>query len=154
MQYPKMLYKGNTAKYKHAIAQDIEREEYLIECGYVGFDQLEVPERSSESAGGSAPKADITGDALELAKITHERDQLKAEVERLNAVIERGSAENIALKQQLDSLSSVADAEPAQQAPDLNKYTAEQLREMLTEKGVGFKSGDTKPALIALLNDH
>lgn len=154
MKYPKMLYKGNTAKYKHAIAQDAEHEEELISQGHVGFDQLEAPECSSGSVSESTPKVNIAGDALELAKITHERDQLKVEVERLNAVIERGSAENITLKQQLDPLSSVADAELAPQAPDLNKYTAEQLREMLTTKGVEFKANNSKATLITLLSDN
>lgn len=121
MQYPKMLYMGNTTKYQHAIANDAEHEEELLKQGFIEFDQLEVPDQGSGSVGESIPKVYTSSDALELAKVEHERNQLEAEVERLNAVIERGSAENIALKEQLAALSGLGDPvqEPEPQAQKL-----------------------------------
>lgn len=112
MQYPKMLYKGNITKYQHAIAQDAEHEDALIDQGFVEFDRLETHDHDSGSVGESTPKKQISSGALELAEVKHERDQLKKEVERLNAVIERGSAENIALQKRIDELSAPAE-EPA-----------------------------------------
>lgn len=130
MQYPKMLYKGNTAKYQHIIAKDDEHEEELKDQGYVDFGQLKAPKPTiPNNLTPSTPVGQASVDSQEFAKITHERDQLKAEVERLNAVIERGSAENIALKEQLGALSSSddpnLDLEPQAQKPKTTRAKAE-----------------------------
>lgn len=112
MNYPKMLYKGNTEKYQHIIAQDADHEAELVESGYVNFDQLEYPKTiDSGSVGESTQNAVIAVEqfdavAEKLVGVEQERDQLKTEVERLNSVIKRGSAENIALHKRIEELTA------------------------------------------------
>lgn len=127
MNYPKMLYKGNTKHYQHIIANDKEHESLLNEDGYVDFADLEVWTglASSGSVGGvvsagnlpTNPKLDelskkVVDLELQLSVAQTERDENIAEVERLNGIIERGKAENIELRQRIEQLTAPADSTP------------------------------------------
>lgn len=158
MNHPKMLYKGNTANYQHIIAEDQVNEDELKDQGYVEFDQLKEPAVDGSVGVSSAevPTKNLNAVAEKLAEVEQERDQLKVDIEHLNAVIERGSAENVQLHEQLKALSAPSDIsqDVESQGPDLSKYTQDQLRKLLDEKGVKYLARDSKPELIALLNNN
>lgn len=124
MNYPKMLYKGNTKHYQHIIANDEKHESLLKEDGYADFADLEAWTglASSGSVGTGAnlpvaPKLDVLSKKvvdleLQLSVAQTERDENIAEVERLNGIIERGKAENIELRQRIEELTAPADSTP------------------------------------------
>ena len=136
MNYPKMLYKGNTKHYQHIIANDEEHESLLKEDGYVDFADLEVWTGlvSSGSIGVGAnlpvdPKLDelskkVVDLELQLSVAQTERDENISEVERLNGIIERGKAENIELRQRVEQLTASADSTP-EAKPKTTKPKAE-----------------------------
>lgn len=126
MNYPKMLYKGDTKHYQQIIANDEEHESLLKEDGYVDFADLEVWTglAGSGSVGGvltgklpTDPKLDelskkVVDLELQLSVAQTERDENITEVERLNGIIERGKAENIELRQRIEQLTAPADSTP------------------------------------------
>jgi len=137
MNYPKMLYKGDTKHYQHIIANDEEHESLLKEDGYVDFADLEVwtSLASSGSVGSGAnlptdPKLDelskkVVDLELQLNVAQTERDENITEVERLNGIIERGKAENIELRQRIEQLTAPTDSTP-ESKPKTAKPKAEQ----------------------------
>lgn len=156
MEYPKMLYTGDTKHYQHIIADDAEHEAKLKEQGYADYADLEVwTGLGSVNSSGSGllsidPKLDelsekVVNLELQLNVAQTERDENIAEVARLNSVIEAGRAENIALQAKLDSHE--------QKSADLTVLTSDQLREMLDAKGIKYLARDSKPELIALLGE-
>lgn len=124
MNYPKMLYKGNTKHYQHIIANDEEHESLLKEDGYVDFADLEVwaglVSSVSSGSGANLPTDPKLGELskkvvdleLQLSVAQTERDENIAEVERLNGIIERGKAENVELRQRIEQLTAPADSTP------------------------------------------
>lgn len=124
MNYPKMLYKGNTKYYQHIIANDEEHEALLKEDGHVDFADLEVW-TGLASSGSVGTGVNLSEDSkldelskkvvdleLQLNVAQTERDENIAEVERLNGIIERGKAENIELRQRVEQLTAPADSTP------------------------------------------
>ena len=140
MNYPKMLYKGNTKHYQHIIANDEEHESLLKEDGYVDFADLELWTglASSGSVSGGALSGDLPvttklGELskkvvdleLQLSVAQTERDENIAEVEHLNGIIERGKAENIELRQRVEQLTAPADS-TTESKPKTTKPKVEQ----------------------------
>lgn len=155
MEYPKMLYTGDTKHYQHIIADDAEHEAELKEQGYTDYADLKVWTGNAGAVSSSGdgvspidPKSDelsekVVNLELQLNVAQTERDENIAEVARLNSVIEAGQAENIALQVKLDSHE--------QKSADLTVLTSDQLREMLDAKGVAYLARDNKETLINLL---
>lgn len=118
MEYPKMLYTGDTKHYQHIIADDAEHEAKLKDQGYADYADLEVWTGNSgaviSSGGGlslNTTKLDefskkVVDLELQLSVAQTERDENIAEVARLNSVIERGSTENAELRKQIEELTA------------------------------------------------
>ena len=117
MEYPKMLYSGNTKHYQHIIADDAGHEAELKEQGYADYADLEVWTGlgSVNSSGGGLSLDNAKLDELskkvvdlelQLSVAQTERDENIAEVARLNGVIERGSAENAELHKRIEELTA------------------------------------------------
>ncbi len=119
-----MLYKGNTKHYQHILADDQDHESDLKDQGYVDFADLEKWTGLASEVVGSASKGELPVDPkldelskkvvdleLQLNVAQTERDENIAEVERLNAIIERGSKENIELRKRIEEQASVAQTE-------------------------------------------
>ena len=182
MQYPKMLYKGNKEKYQTVIANDEDHESELVEQGWREYGELpEYEPRSSGSVGSSAisdhtliPVEQFDALALKVAELEEENAQLKE-------VIEKGSAENKGLQDQVGELqdlvqkafvesvdfqdqiaalnASIQNPEgtafnPEPKVISLNDLTLAQLQEMAKSKGIEFKVRDSKGTLIELLMDY
>ena len=182
MQYPKMLYKGNQEKYQTVIADDEDHESELVEQGWREYGELpEYEPRSSGSVGSSAisdhtliPVEQFDALALKVAELEEENAQLKE-------VIEKGSAENKGLQDQVGELqdlvqkafvesvdfqdqiaalnASIQNPEgtafnPEPKVISLNDLTLAQLQEMAKSKGIEFKVRDSKGTLIELLMDY
>lgn len=135
-----MLYKGDTKHYQHILADDRDHESDLKDQGYVDFADLE--EWTGMADVGSVSSTDLKNalvpieqfDAiseelvelkLQLNVAQTKRDENIAEVERLNAIIERGSQENIELRKQLDEFTSQA-GQAVDAKPKTTKPKAEQ----------------------------
>lgn len=125
VDYPKMLYKGDTKHYDHAVVEDEDHESELKNQGYVDFANLEEWTGNAYGVVGSASKGELPVDPkldelskkvvdleLQLNVAQTERDENISEVERLSGIIERGKAENIELRKRIEELSSVAQTEP------------------------------------------
>ena len=138
MNYPKMLYKGDTKHYQHILADDQDHESDLKDQGYVDFSDLEEWTGIASGVVGSASKGELPVDPkldelskkvvdleLQLSVAQTERDENIAEVERLNGIIERGKAENIELRQRVEQLTAPADSTP-ESKPKTAKPKAEQ----------------------------
>ena len=182
MQYPKMLYKGDQEKYQTVIADDEDHESELVEQGWCEYGELpEYEPRSSGSVGSSAisdhtliPVEQFDALALKVAELEEENAQLKE-------VIEKGSAENKGLQDQVGELqdlvqkafvesvdfqdqiaalnASIQNPEgtafnPEPKVISLNDLTLAQLQEMAKSKGIEFKVRDSKGTLIELLMDY
>ena len=118
MEYPKMLYTGDTKHYQHIIADDAEHEAKLKEQGYADYADLEVWTGNAGAVGSSSggllpinPKLDELSEEVvqlktQLSVAQTECDENIAEVARLNSVIERGSAENAELRKRIEDLTA------------------------------------------------
>ena len=182
MQYPKMLYRGDQENYQTIIANDEDHESELVEQGWCEYGELpEYEPRSSGSVGSSAisdhtliPVEQFDALALKVAELEEENAQLKE-------VIEKGSAENKGLQDQVGELqdlvqkafvesvdfqdqiaalnASIQNPEgtafnPEPKVISLNDLTLAQLQEMAKSKGIEFKVRDSKGTLIELLMDY
>jgi len=180
--YPKMLYKGNQEEYQTIIADDEDHESELVEQGWCEYGELpEYEPRLSGSVGSGAisdrtliPVEQFDALALKVAELEEENAQLKE-------VIEKGSAENKGLQDQVGELqdlvqkafvesvdfqdqiaalnASIQNPEGTASNPEpkvisLNDLTLAQLQEMAKSKGIEFKVRDSKGTLIELLMDY
>ena len=180
--YPKMLYKGDQENYQTVIADDEDHEAELVVDGWADYGELpEYEPRSSGSVGSSAisdhtliPVEQFDALALKVAELEEENAQLKE-------VIEKGSAENKGLQDQVGELqdlvqkafvesvdfqdqiaalnASIQNPEgtafnPEPKVISLNDLTLAQLQEMAKSKGIEFKVRDSKGTLIELLMDY
>ena len=179
MQYPKMLYKGDQENYQTVIAYKEDHEAELIADGWADYGELpEYEPRSSGSVGSSAisdhtliPVEQFDALALKVAELEEENAQLKE-------VIEKGSAENKGLQDQVGELqdlvqkafvesvdfqdqiaalnASIQNPEgtafnPEPKVISLNDLTLAQLQEMAESKGIEFKVRDSKAVLLNLV---
>lgn len=181
--YPKMLYQGNLQVYKTAIAENEDHESELKNQDWIEYGDLKEPKTESEGVriGVGASALDGLDDIKqELTDVTQERDELRAENERLNDIIAKGTAENIALREsqsgsdsahdkfrndvaamkaRIDELqgtdsAKVGDPKDAVSPVDNSKLTMDQLRKKLDEKKIEYKARDDKDTLVGLLNGH
>lgn len=122
-EYPKMLYKGNKAKYEHQTASNKESEKELLDSGWVVFGELPEPKIESKPNG-------VVG-ANKLQSLEKENTQLKEElVEALK--------ENQELRKQI-------------RFKQVEDMPADELRKLLDEREVEYGARDGKSVLIKLV---
>lgn len=127
-----MLYQGNQTDYQHITADDAEQEEILRAEGWKDYGDLPESSLMADGVGVSAISPyDQVLDELEAAQ---------AEIERLNAVIAAGMAENKELRNQL-------------RFKELEDTPADELKAMLDAAGVKYKANDSKPVLAQAVLD-
>lgn len=176
--YPKMLYQGNLQVFKTAIAENEDHESELKEQNWIEYGDLKEPKTESQGVAhgvGASALEGLKDIKQELTDVTQERDELRTENERLNDIIAKGTAENIALRESLSGSDSahdkfyndvaamkarIAELEPIStlgsilKPVDYSKLTITQLREKLDAKKIEYKARDDKDTLIGLLNGH
>lgn len=177
MNYPKMLYKGNKVNYEHSTANDAEHEDELKDRGFVDYVNLPAYEPKSEfvgeSVGGDGESVaeqnkalqeelkrahkDVEtfaeayeGEKKESSLIKAELAEAKAEIDRLNQIIDAGAQENAELHAQLEVLS-VSKVGSGSAAPNYSDMTSDELRALLDEKGIKYLARDSKDTLLKLL---
>lgn len=122
--YPKMLYKGNKAKYEHQTASSEESEKELLDSGWVGFGDL--PEDPYLFAP-MVPAAD--------------NSELKAENTKLKEELVEALKENQELRKQI-------------RFKELEDKPADELKAILDKAEVKYKANAGKPELAQLVLDH
>ncbi|MCJ0927917.1 hypothetical protein MTX11_07880 [Acinetobacter lwoffii] len=122
--YPKMLYKGNKAKYEHQTASNEESEKELLDSGWVGFGDL--PEDPYLFAP-MVPAAD--------------NSELKAENTKLKEELVEALKENQELRKQI-------------RFKELEDKPADELKAILDKAEIKYKANAGKPELAQLVLDH
>lgn len=122
--YPKMLYKGNKAKYEHQTASSEESEKELLDSGWVGFGDL--PEDPYLFAP-MVPAAD--------------NSELKAENTKLKEELVEALKENQELRKQI-------------RFKELEDKPADELKAILDGAEIKYKANASKPELAQLVLDH
>lgn len=130
-----MLYQGNQTDYQHITADDAEQEEILRAEGWKDYGDL--PE-SSPSVADGVVDGRLGGDSQ--SSLSVELEAAQSEIERLNAVIQAGMAENKELRNQL-------------RFKELEDTPADELKAMLDAAGVKYKANDSKPVLAQAVLD-
>lgn len=129
-EYPKMLYKGNKAKYEHQTASNEESEKELLDAGWVGFGEL--PEREPVASGSVS---EIDSSAF-------------IPVEQFDALGE----ENTKLKEELvEVLKENQELRKQIRFKQVEDMSADDLRKALDERKIGYGARDGKPVLINLV---
>lgn len=124
--YPKMLYKGNKAKYEHQTASNKESEKELLDSGWVGFDELPEPKFESKPINDSGIN--------KLQLLEEENTKLKEElVEALK--------DNQELRKQI-------------RFKELEDKPADELKAILDGAEIKYKANAGKPELAQLVLDH
>lgn len=124
--YPKMLYKGNKAKYEHQTASNEESEKELLDSGWVGFGELPEPKFESKSINDPGIN--------KLKSLEKENTKLKEElVEALK--------ENQELRKQI-------------RFKELEDKPADELKAILDKAAVKYKANAGKPELAQLVLNH
>ncbi|WP_180163643.1 hypothetical protein [Acinetobacter sp. YH12069] len=132
--YPKMLYKGNKAKYEHQTASSEESEKELLDSGWMGFSEL--PERESGVAGGSVSEIDSSA---------------FVPVEQFDALGE----ENTKLKEELvEALKENQELRKQTRFKELEDKPADELKAILDKAAIKYKVNAGKPELAQLVLDH
>ena len=128
--YPKMLYKGNKAKYEHQTASNEESEKELLDSGWVGFGEL--PEREPVTSGS----------------VSEIDSSVFVPVEQFDALGE----ENTKLKEELvEALKENQELRKQIRFKELEDKPADELRKLLDERKVEYGARDGKPVLINLV---
>lgn len=122
--YPKMLYKGNKAKYEHQTASSEESEKELLDSGWVGFGDL--PEDPYLFAP-MVPAAD--------------NSELKAENTKLKEELVEALKENQELRKKI-------------RFKELEDKPADELKAILDGAEIKYKANAGKPELAQLVLDH
>lgn len=122
--YPKMLYKGNKAKYEHQTASSEESEKELLDSGWVGFGDL--PEDPYLFAP-MVPAAD--------------NSELKAENTKLKEELVEALKDNQELRRQI-------------RFKELEDKPADELKAILDGVEIKYKANAGKPELAQLVLDH
>ena len=126
MNYPKMLYMGNLAKYQTVIADDEDHEFELIKQGWCEYHNLEEVQSSLEDG--------LTGSASGNGVI----EGLENEVSFLKDELIKAEHQNSILTQKL-------------RLKELEDLKVDELQKILTEKEISFNVRDGKPVLIDLI---
>lgn len=128
--YPKMLYKGNKAKYEYQTASNEESEKELLDSGWAGFGEL--PE-CEPVTGGSVSEIDPSA---------------FVPVEQLDALGE----ENTILKEELvEALKENQELRKQIRFKQVEDMSADDLRKALDERKIEYGARDGKPVLINLV---
>lgn len=128
--YPKMLYKGNKAKYEYQTASNEESEKELLDSGWVDYIDLPEPElKIEEVAPSEAPQGFVT---------TEQFDALGEENTKLKEELVEALKENQELRKQI-------------RFKELEDKPADELRKLLDERKVEYGARDGKPVLINLV---
>ena len=122
--YPKMLYKGNKAKYEHQTASSEESEKELLDSGWVGFGDL--PEDPYLFAP-MVPAAD--------------NSELKAENTKLKEELVEALKDNQELRKKI-------------RFKELEDKPADELKAILDKAEIKYKANAGKPELAQLVLDH
>ena len=164
MNYPKMLYKGNQEKYQTIIANDEDHESELLEQGWLEYGELPESDQGMEDpriGDRAAGSIDGTSVAEQNKELQEQFEASKAEIARLKDVIEKGSAENADLREQLTffqnegpKLTASAGDQSTKAVVDYNDLKIDELQTLLDEKGIKYLKRDGKDTLIGLLNAH
>jgi len=129
--YPKMLYKGDKAKYEHQTASSEESEKELLDSGWVGFGEL--PEREPGVAGSSVSEIDSS------AFVPVEQfDALGEENTKLREELVEALKENQELRKQI-------------RFKQVEDMSADDLRKALDDRKIEYGARDGKPVLINLV---
>ena len=124
--YPKMLYKGNKAKYEHQTASSEESEKQLLESGWVGFDELPEPKLESKQ---------INDPGINKLQILEE--------------------ENTILKEELvEALKDNQELRKQIRFKELEDKPADELKAILDGAEIKYKANASKPELAQLVLDH
>ena len=121
--YPKMLYKGNKAKYEHQTASNEESEKELLDSGWVVFGELPEPKIESKPNG-------VIG--------TNKFQSLEKENIKLKEELVEALKENQELRKQI-------------RFKQVEDMPADELRKLLDERKVEYGARDGKPVLINLV---
>lgn len=169
-EYPKALYRGDQNKNEHTIADDYDHEEFLLEKGWVAFSDL--PEQAQDQSVASET---AQGDGAELTSVKAELlVALKAQ-EELQEQLQTAHGEFIAFQNNLAAMyARIAElhgdttpvgatsenpnpteaqdhTDQSQTDTDYSSWTADQLRDAITNQGKKFKARDSKDELIEIL---
>ena len=131
MNYPKMLYMGNLAKYQTVIADDEDHEFELIKQGWCEYHNLEEVQSSLED--GLTGSASASGNGV--------IEGLENEVNFLKDELIKAEHQNSILTKKL-------------RLKELEGLKVDELQKILTEKEISFNVRDGKDTLIGLLNTH
>ena len=131
-----MLYMGNQTDYQHITADDAEQEQILREEGWKDYGDL--PEYTETVPLPIDPSTAVDYEQFDFK--VKELEAAQSEIERLNAVIQAGMAENKELRNQL-------------RFKELEDTPADELKAMLDAAGVKYKANDGKPVLAQAVLD-
>ncbi len=133
-----MLYMGNQQSYQHITADDAEQEQILREDGWKDYGDL--PESSPMADGVGVSAISPYDSANNQSSVLDKLEAAQSEIERLNAVIAAGMAENKELRNQL-------------RFKELEDMSADELKAMLDAAGVKYKANDSKTVLAQAVLD-
>lgn len=160
-EYPKALYQGSTAIYSTKIAEDSEHEAELREQYYVDFADLPEPKIDTTTPQTTDALKEELLDALN-AKTKLQEQLATAQGEFIAfqndvAVMKARIAELQGDTTPSGATNENPNSEPSKNAGDAQSvnysdWTADQLRDELTKRGIEFKVRDSKADLIALLS--
>lgn len=136
-----MLYTGNQQSYQHITADDAEQEQILRAEGWKDYGDLPASSPSMQHASGIGASAISPYDPTNnQPSILNKLEAAQAEIERLNAVIAAGMAENQQLRNQL-------------RFKELEDTPADELKAMLDAASVKYKANDSKTVLAQAVLD-
>lgn len=161
-EYPKALYQGSTAIYSTKIAEDSEHEAELREQYYVDFADLPEPETNTTTPQTTDALKKELLDALnaktelqeQLATAQGEFIAFKNDVAAMKARIAelQGDTTPVGATSDNTNPETIQKGTDDVQGVDFSLWTADQLRDELTKRGIEFKVRDSKADLIALLS--
>ena len=169
MQYPKMLYKGDQENYQTVIADDEDHESELVEQGWREYGEWPEWEQGmlnphDATKDSSNPFAELEEENAQLKevieKVSAENKGLQDQVGELQDLVQKAFVESVDFQDQIAALNAsiqnpesiTSNSEP--KVISLNDLTLAQLQEMAESKGIAFKVRDSKGTLIELLMDY
>lgn len=151
MEYPKMLYSGDTVNYSCRVVHTSEEEAQFREIGLVDYADLPEPEQKvEETVPSEAPQGFVTTEQFDA--VAERLAAAEEEIERLKNpepfVPEMKYADGTGVSE-----GATTNPEPqiTTQAVDYNSLTTPQLQKLLDEKGITYLKRDDKATLIGLL---
>lgn len=156
-EYPKMLYTGDKENYSCRAVQDADEERQYRENGLVDYADLDEPKPAAEpdeTADISTPQGFITTEQFDA--VAERLAAAEAEIERLKTATpepffpEMKYADGV-LGQDADVVPNSVGGSIGVENTDYNSMTSDQLRALLSEKGIVYLARDNKETLINLL---